>query len=511
MSDVDATPQEQGLATHLSHYTELVREIDWAKAPPRFDPSRVPHRSSQVLDWVCPVSPEHRWQAPVANRTRQPGCPYCLGKKVARSDSLGARFPRVVAMWSPRNGTLTPFDVLPKSDRPILVRPAGASADVRTTPASLTQRGKLGHVMPRTTIKEHRPLFRQFVALEEDPDRPASSILSSSNKRATWRCLADPAHIFVRPVYAVKAGLEAMQKRCKGKRSDKLLNFCPRCHGTEVDETNCLRRKNPHVADEFDAMRDWNGLTSESVFYASTKRYWFRCHCGHEWNATLGARTTGNKTGCPRCAGSIVTPETSLRATHPDLAEEWDYESNRSLNLTPELVSSGSEKKVWWTCKHEPSHRWRAAVNARAARGERMGTGCPKCSIGAQASREARELFREVRKSFPDLVCEHDDVKHPALMVAGWPGRFDAAVPSCNVFIDYDSFRFHVGEKRRDADARKTRVARSAGYVVIRIRQGEIGRIHGARNVMVEKRYCLKTYARKLTAAIRKATRRSST
>ena len=42
----------------------------------------------------------------------------------------------------------------------------------------------------------------------------------------------------------------------------------------------------------------------------------------------------------------------SLAAVHPELIVEW---SDRNLPLTPDGVTFGSNKKVWWkgTCGHE--------------------------------------------------------------------------------------------------------------------------------------------------------------
>ena len=38
----------------------------------------------------------------------------------------------------------------------------------------------------------------------------------------------------------------------------------------------------------------------------------------------------------------------SLAITNPDLVKEWDYEKNAPL--TPDDVTPGSGKKVWWIC-----------------------------------------------------------------------------------------------------------------------------------------------------------------
>ena len=38
----------------------------------------------------------------------------------------------------------------------------------------------------------------------------------------------------------------------------------------------------------------------------------------------------------------------SLAVNNPDLAKEWDYDKNAPL--TPDAITFGSAKKVWWKC-----------------------------------------------------------------------------------------------------------------------------------------------------------------
>lgn len=51
-----------------------------------------------------------------------------------------------------------------------------------------------------------------------------------------------------------------------------------------------------------------------------------------------------------------------LSLTHPDIAKEWD--SSKNAPLTPDDVSSGSNKKVWWKCQN--GHEWVAIINSRS-------------------------------------------------------------------------------------------------------------------------------------------------
>jgi hypothetical protein len=114
-------------------------------------------------------------------------------------------------------------------------------------------------------------------------------------------------------------------------------------------------------------------LTPKDITSGSNKRVWWQCRvCSiHEWQASISGRVAGN--GCPMCDGKIPTPRTSLRALNPALAAEWHPTKNGAL--TPDDVTAGSGKKVWWRCSLNVAHEWQSDVVHRA-----NGTGCPVCA-----------------------------------------------------------------------------------------------------------------------------------
>ena len=54
----------------------------------------------------------------------------------------------------------------------------------------------------------------------------------------------------------------------------------------------------------------------------------------------------------------------------PELVKEW---SDKNLPLTPEQVTFGSHKVVWW--KAACGHEWKAAISSRS-----LGSKCAYCS-----------------------------------------------------------------------------------------------------------------------------------
>lgn len=90
----------------------------------------------------------------------------------------------------------------------------------------------------------------------------------------------------------------------------------------------------------------------------------------------------------------------SLSAVHPELVAEW---SKKNLPMTPDSVTFGSNKKVWW--KGACGHEWETSVKARS-NGER----CPICS-GARVVAGINDLSTLK----PELASEWSDRNLPLL------------------------------------------------------------------------------------------------
>jgi len=133
-----------------------------------------------------------------------------------------------------------------------------------------------------------------------------------------------------------------------------------------------LPETHPHLLEEWDYAKNGN-LRPEDVTYGVGKKVWWVCtECRHEWRVSLNSRTS-NKRGCPACSGHVVTNINSLSNNCPGLVDEWDYEKNE---ISPDEISYGSHKKVWWKCSREKcGYKWLSIINNRATKGK----GCPEC------------------------------------------------------------------------------------------------------------------------------------
>lgn len=121
----------------------------------------------------------------------------------------------------------------------------------------------------------------------------------------------------------------------------------------------------------------------------------FACHCSVRlcWNGAFFARgwLTIRRTFRAFCTEQGKTA----------LLAQWDIE--RNLPLTPDDVTFGSHKRVWWTCPN--GHSWQAMVYTRSE-----GTGCPYCT-----GRKVTPKQGGLAKQIPALAAEWDDEKNAPL------------------------------------------------------------------------------------------------
>ena len=127
------------------------------------------------------------------------------------------------------------------------------------------------------------------------------------------------------------------------------------------------------MANEWDYEK--NATLPSQYTIKSNQRVWWKCKLGHEWEATIASRTKsdGHISQCPYCSNRyVLAGYNDLATTHPSLALQWNQDKNK--NLSPQLVSSGSNKKVWWIC-NKCGNEWEATISHRV-----NGRGCPICA-----------------------------------------------------------------------------------------------------------------------------------
>lgn len=158
---------------------------------------------------------------------------------------------------------------------------------------------------------------------------------------------------------------------------------CPVCNGKQVAPgENDLASAFPDIAVQWHPTKNGD-LSPDKVTAFSNCYTWWLCDKGHEYRAMIGHRTN-MKVGCPYCTGRRVLPGfNDLQTVQPKIASQWHPTLNG--DLTPQMVTSGSKKKVWWQCSE--GHVWHAVISSRT--GKRK-TGCPVCAGKYSEERQAR-------------------------------------------------------------------------------------------------------------------------
>ena len=156
-------------------------------------------------------------------------------------------------------------------------------------------------------------------------------------------------------------------------------NACPYCAHKQVDREISFGYLHP------EALKDWdyekNSLDPYSVAEHSNKYAYWKCHkCGSETYSIINARSKGY--GCKYCRVDKIRENSnltriakrgSLADKKPLLVNEWDFEKNDQIEISPDNTTCGSGRVVWWKCS-KCEYNWKDEVNKRS-----HGKKCPQC------------------------------------------------------------------------------------------------------------------------------------
>lgn len=352
-----------------SRQPELIAQWD-AVRNGSLKPDQITEGSSQKVWWKCEKG--HSWKAAPYIRAKGHGCPYCANKQVLTGfNDLETVFPELAAQWHPaKNGEKTPRDV------------------IATTHDAAWWLCKKGHAWRATVASRTRgcgcPVCANKVAL------PGFNDLKTNNPAlaAQWHPTKNGT---LRPENVTPSSGAKVWWLCeKGHAWQSMVSTrslgagCPVCANRQVLKgVNDLASCYPALAEQWHPEKN-KALRPDQVPFGSNRPVWWQCEYGHEWKSVIAARIRG--AGCPYCTNRKVWPGfNDLATTHPLLAKEWDFDKNEGL--TPQMVTYGSRKAVWWRCVE--GHEWRSRIYSRAS----QGCGCPAC-LCEYRSRNKRKKTR---------------------------------------------------------------------------------------------------------------------
>ncbi len=372
---------------------KLVEEWDFEKNYP-LTPDDVTFGSNRKVWWKCKKC-GYEWETSINHRVHGRGCPLCAKKTVVSGvNDLASMHPEILDEWNYEKNTIKPQEISSGSNKSVwwkcknhghvwsaspYTRLKGVGCPVCSNKVVLKGFNDLKTVCPELASEWNYE--KNIVAPTE--------VVFRSERKVWWKCK--------------NCGNEwqaVISSRYYGRG-------CPECAKNVRAQTlsktyaklNNLSTNYPEIAKQWHPIKN-GGMLPNMVSSRSNKKVWWLCPvCGNEWQATPNTRTSG--CGCAVCAGrKVKVGFNDLATTDPDLAKQWSYEKNEEL--TPQMITRGSHKKVWWKCQ-TCGNEWESTIHNR-----RAGNGCPVC--GMKKARKTQQLQtakkNNLAKEYPDIANE---------------------------------------------------------------------------------------------------------
>lgn len=293
------------------------------------------------------------------------------------SRSLSETHRHLALEWHPeRNGDLTPEQVTAGSNRRVWWRcRKGPDHQWATSVANRALKGSGCPFCSGRAASASRSLAAERPALAaqwhptRNGDLTPADVPCGSPRKVWWRCEKGPDHEWASRVCNRSKGIG-----------------CPFCSNKRISVTNSLATLHPDLAAQWHPRKNgW--LSPHDIIAGSATRVWWQCPKDpeHQWQTTAYNRTLLRR-GCPFCAGKRVVSSRRLAVAAPGLAECWHPDKNGEMRFADAVT--GTKARYWWRCPNDPSHAFRAQVDAQ---GRRAGD-CPWCARAADrpAGRAAR-------------------------------------------------------------------------------------------------------------------------
>ena len=284
-----------------------------------------------------------------------------MARKPLKGKSLAEVNPELAKQWHPtKNGDLTPFDFSSGSDYKAWWKcNKGEDHEWRTNVYKRSSGRGCSICSGRKVVNSnclsttHPEIANQWHPTKNGELTP-HNVSYGSNKEVWWRCNKGDDHIWQTKV-AKRSGGES----------------CTICSGRKIVKSNCLATTHPKIANQWHSKLN-HPISPIQITKGMIATYWWKCDEGndHIWEASPNNRTRGK--GCPICSGNKVVNSNCLSTTHPEIANQWHPTKNGEL--TPNDVSFGSDKNIWWKCNKGDDHEWETTVSHRSE-----GTNCPIC------------------------------------------------------------------------------------------------------------------------------------
>ena len=384
-----------------TRFPNLAKEWDYEKNDSLTPDQVMPGSRMKVwwkIEYTDPkINKKHilSWRTSVVERTKGYGCPYLSNKKVIQGlNDLATTHPFLAVQWHPtKNGSLKPEMVTYGSSQQVWWLQEYYDSELNKTfqfdwKASVNARTNRDTGCPYLSNTSVWPGFNDLQTrypeisaqwdYEKNGNLTPDKVIATSQAVAWWKI----------PYTNLQTG-QLSYLSWKTRISNRTVSHteCPYLTNTAVyPGINDLQTRYPDIAAQWHPFKNGT-LKPDQVFpYDKRNAWWYLPyddpdtgkHFDFEWECTIQSRVA-NRTGCPYLSGASVWPGyNDLSTTYPEIAGQWNYEKNGEL--TPEMVTSGSNLLVWWLLPYNDPQTgkhfdfdWQAVIESRTT----GGNGCP--------------------------------------------------------------------------------------------------------------------------------------
>ena len=398
-------------------------------------PEETAPKSNKKVWWICEKG--HEWVSAVNNRAAGNGCPVCAGQKVlAGYNDLATKASFLASEWNyEKNGTLTPSDILPQSNRKVWWKCARGH-EWESTVANRTLGNKCPYCSGKKVLAGYNDLatLNPELASEWHPtkngDLKPSDVRPHMAKKVWWRCprghewqatvdsrssgrgcpSCNPQTSFAEQAvfyYVHQAIDDAVSRdsrtgiefdiyipsiKCAIEYDGYHWHKDPKKTALDLDKTDLCIKQGIRLI----RIRE-HGLPAVpdciNIFRRDKKSFSSLEQAIREVLSLLYRNDIDvdiEKDQSEIAAGLFIgKKENSLQIKSPEIAKQWHATKNG--NLLPDTVPCGSSYYAWWVC--ENGHEWQAKVNLRTGNK----SGCPVCDNirrTAPSVRHEQSLYR---------------------------------------------------------------------------------------------------------------------
>ena len=360
-------------------------------------PEEVTRGSTLLVWWLCSKR-RHSWRVSVNSRTNRAfrdestGCPYCSPHKSKTEIRIFCELKNIFEeVQSGRKLFNQVCDIYIKEHN-CVIEYDGEFFHRKTKVRDITKSNKLmenGFLVIRIRSEKQGRLFPHDI-LYKNKESTLSIVKKTLNKLITIMPLEKTQKREIKKYLNQKNYINSSEY-------NKIISNFP---GPEYEQS--LKYLHPTISKSWNYQKN-SPLLPEYFSLGSDAVVWWNCEKNHEWDSKIYDRVKAK--GCPYCIGKRTGKDNNLKILFPEIALEWHPTKNGVL--TPEDVTRGSGKKVWWKCQSYPEHEWKASIGNRAR--SKQPSGCPFCS--------GNKVYKDnnLNALFPEITAEWHPTKNDDL------------------------------------------------------------------------------------------------